>query len=194
MELKSVTPFKDLFYLTWDIGPRCNFSCSYCPPRLHDKVSQHKSLEELQRIWSNLYKKTVHRGKSYRVDFTGGEVTLNPNFLPFIRWMRVNYSDISEISFSTNGTASIDYYREAIHYVNDITFSSHFEFAKFDKLWKNILKTHIASVKLRKLVYVCIMEENNYAEEMKNLEELCIKHRVPYSVIKVDEDYFGVAN
>ena len=38
------------------------------------------------------------------------------------------------------------------------------------------------------------MEENNYAEEMKNLEELCIKHRVPYSVIKVDEDYFGVAN
>lgn len=193
MKLKSINPVKDLFYLTWDIGPRCNFDCSYCPPRLHNKTSSHKTLKELQNIWITLYQKTIHRGKKYRVDFTGGEVTMNTDFLPFISWLRENYKDVAEISFSTNGSANVEYYKEAIKLVNEITFSSHFEFANESKLWKNILKTHIDSVKLRKLVYVCIMKEENYVDKMKNLEELCIKHKVPYSIINVDEDYFGVA-
>lgn len=190
--LKSIVPVKNLFYIVWDTGPRCNFDCSYCPPRLHDKVSPHKSLEQLQKMWTDIVAKTAHRNKKYRVEFTGGEVTLNPNFLPFVQWLRENYNEIlEEIFVSTNGTASVEYYKKLIQLVNGISFSSHFEFANFNKLWKNILKTHIQSVKLRKIVFVNIMQEDSSIDKTTELQNLCIKHKVPHNIVRIDEEYFG---
>jgi len=37
----------NVFQVTWDIGRRCNYDCSYCPAHRHDNFSPHATLEEL---------------------------------------------------------------------------------------------------------------------------------------------------
>ena len=37
----------NVFQVTWDLGRRCNYDCSYCPMHRHDNFSPHASLEEL---------------------------------------------------------------------------------------------------------------------------------------------------
>ena len=36
------------FMVTWDLGRRCNYDCSYCPVTRHDNFSPHATLEELK--------------------------------------------------------------------------------------------------------------------------------------------------
>lgn len=180
--LRSVVPVEDVFSITWNIGPRCNFSCSYCPPRLHDKVSPHASLDLLKQRWLDILDKTAHRNKKYKIGFTGGEVTINPDFLEFLSWLRSDHADrIASLGFTTNGSASKAYYLRAIETVDWISFSSHFEFANEDKLKKNILATHIRAFKLKKQIFVNVMDEKEYAKQVQDLIDFCEKHRIGHS-------------
>lgn len=180
--LTSIEPAKDDFSITWNLGRRCNFECSYCPPRLHDKISSHKSLEQLQTIWSSIYEKTAHLNKKYKISLTGGEITLNPNLLDFLQWIHYNYSHvISSIGYTTNGSATTKLYTESIKYVNWISFSTHLEFMNYKKFTKNVLATHIASIKHKKHVQVNIMNENTNSD-IEHIVEYCVKHRIFYSI------------
>lgn len=182
----AVDPSEDLFSITWNIGPRCNYSCSYCPPRLHDKSSAHKSLSEMQAIWQNIIHKTSHKNKKYKLSFTGGEVTVNPNFLDFLSWLNTEYSDlIANIGFTTNGSASKRYYLEAIEHVDYISFSSHFEFANKDKLKSNLLASHIKAIKLKKNIFVNVMSENLQRESVDDLLSWCRNYKIPHSEMKI---------
>ena len=92
----------DNLTVTWDVGRRCNYDCTYCPPHRHDNFSPHANLETLKKTgrfifdYANLmmpYKKN----KGININFTGGEPTNNPNFLEFGEWLqqtwRENYKD-----------------------------------------------------------------------------------------------------
>ena len=37
-----------VFQVTWDLGRRCNYDCSYCPTHRHDNFSSHATLDELK--------------------------------------------------------------------------------------------------------------------------------------------------
>ena len=39
----------NVFQVTWDVGRRCNYDCSYCPTHRHDNFSPHASLEDLKK-------------------------------------------------------------------------------------------------------------------------------------------------
>ena len=79
--------------VTWDLGRRCNYDCSYCPPTRHDKVSPYAELPKLKKTakfvldYCNTlvsYKKSgdgAHQQIS--ISFTGGEPTVHPGFLEF---------------------------------------------------------------------------------------------------------------
>jgi len=186
--LKSVTPTLNVFSITWNLGPRCNFSCSYCPPRLHSKTSPHKTLAQLQEIWANIYNKTKHLQKQYKLSFTGGEVTINPDFLDFLDWLKTHYGDqIANMGFTTNGSASTQYYLQAIVLVDYISFSSHFLQMKNTKFYNNVLKTHVKAVKLKKNIFVNIMDED--IPEITELKQMCEKYRIPHAINEIDWDW-----
>ena len=76
----------NVFQVTWDLGRRCNYDCSYCPSHRHDNFSPHASLETLKANVDFLYKYIDlymnHRHfKETSISFTGGEPTVNPNFI-----------------------------------------------------------------------------------------------------------------
>jgi hypothetical protein len=123
--------------------------------------------------------------KRYKISFTGGEVTRNPDFLPFLSWLREQYAPaISNMGFTTNGSASVAYYLKAMDLVDYISFSSHFGQMKLEKFQKNILACYIRSVKRRKNIIVNIMQEQT--DQIHQLESFCNNHKIPYSINQID--------
>ena len=99
----------DNLTVTWDVGRRCNYDCTYCPPHRHDNFSPHADLETLKKTgqfifdYANLmfpYKKN----KRLNINFTGGEPTNNPNFLAFGEWLQQTYKEKYKDNYFMNLT------------------------------------------------------------------------------------------
>jgi organic radical activating enzyme len=106
----------------WEIGRRCNYDCSYCWPWIHNKTDPHKSLEVLLNATEKVIQKFA-KGSEVNFIISGGEPTLNPDFLSWVQYISTmgHY-----LSMHSNATRLPKYYRELIHY-GDLNLSAHFE-------------------------------------------------------------------
>ena len=106
-----------VFQVTWDTGRRCNYDCSYCPAHRHDNFSKHATLDELKNNVDFLYEYTdlymqYRNHKAANFGFTGGEPTVNPNFIPFAQYLKNQYEEKyanrweSGFALTTNGAMS----------------------------------------------------------------------------------------
>ena len=122
------THASNLKQVYWEIGRRCNYDCSYCWPWIHNKTDRHKTLQELISATEKVILKLA---KGSRVNFiiSGGEPSLNPDFLDWVRYVS---SMGHYLSMHSNGSRLPKYYRELIHY-GDLNLSAHFEFINVEK-------------------------------------------------------------
>jgi len=99
----------DNLTVTWDVGRRCNYDCTYCPPHRHDNFSPHASLETLKKTgqfifdYANLMM-PYKRNRGVNINFTGGEPTNNPNFLAFGEWLRKTWEEKYKDNYGMNLT------------------------------------------------------------------------------------------
>jgi MoaA/NifB/PqqE/SkfB family radical SAM enzyme len=102
----------------------------YCGDIRHEyNQGQMLSLEEMQSYWTQVYNKTKHLGKRYKLVISGGEPTINKNLLPMLEWLRSNYTNqIMQIGLCTNGSASQSHYLKLFQYLDWISFSIHTEY------------------------------------------------------------------
>ena len=80
-------PKDELLRVEWNLGKRCNYNCSYCGNELHDKSSQHMSMD--------VFKNTIDQikagsDKTIKISFTGGEPFVNPNFVDMLKYAKEN--------------------------------------------------------------------------------------------------------
>ena len=99
----------DNLTVTWDVGRRCNYDCTYCPPHRHDNFSKHADLETLSRTGQFVFDYArllmpYKKNKRVNLNFTGGEPTANPNFLAFGDWLRKTYNQQYADDFTMNLT------------------------------------------------------------------------------------------
>ncbi|MCB9082942.1 MAG: radical SAM protein [Bdellovibrionaceae bacterium] len=127
--------------VTWDIGRRCNYSCSYCPPSASNTYESHRSWGSLKHGVQNIFKAFV-KGDQCKFNFSGGEPTFNPSFLDLLKWIKdhppenkPNHHHVCHVT--TNGSREPEYYEELIDYTQ-IGISVHFEFADDNKLLETI--------------------------------------------------------
>lgn len=124
----------------WDIGRRCNFSCSYCFPNSHNNYEAHKTYGSLMHGFDMLEKNFLLDRKCKFI-FTGGEPTMNPNYLEFIKKLR----EKGHISHTTtNGSRTKEYYEELLKN-SSIGFSIHFDHINDDLIIETI--SHLCKVK-----------------------------------------------
>ena len=134
----SITPVnEDPFMITWDLGRRCNYDCSYCPSHRHDNFSPHASLEELKHTAEFLFDYADliarHRiNKDFHVSFTGGEPTVNPNFIEFAEYMKIKRNQYKDkfnlhLSLTTNGAMGEKLCKAVIENFDYVTVSYHCE-------------------------------------------------------------------
>jgi len=83
------TTSSDPFMITWDLGRRCNYDCTYCAPIHHDNFSKHATLDQLTTTADFIfdYISTIaeyRTNKDFHISLTGGEPTVNPKFLQLV--------------------------------------------------------------------------------------------------------------
>ena len=112
----------------WEIGRRCNYDCSYCWPWIHNNTDPHKTLEQLMKA-THLIEERFTKGKSVNFIISGGEPTVNKDFLDWLRYLNACGH---HVSLHSNASRKPEYYREVIHY-GDLNLSVHFEFYNREK-------------------------------------------------------------
>jgi MoaA/NifB/PqqE/SkfB family radical SAM enzyme len=140
----------NIFQVTWDLGRRCNYDCTYCPAHRHDNFSKHATLDELKNSvdflfgYIDTYMEHRHLKKDTSISFTGGEPTVNPNFIPFAKYLKEEYERRYKdkwhagFALTSNGAFSQKMADAIIENMNHITVSFHTEADK--KLKKNIIE------------------------------------------------------
>jgi len=181
MKIIRIEPAVPAVSLTWMIGSRCNYACSYCPPDLHDDTSPHPDLDRLKQVWQNFYSTTRQTDLPYKISFSGGEVTANKSFLPLIEYLRGNYN-IGQIVVTTNGSASTAYYLRLAEIVDAISFSIHSEFWDEHKFFETVTAVNKVMIRPEKSCHVNIMDEAWNRSNIPGYQEYLNAHGVSNSI------------
>lgn len=185
----SIKPTEEYFSLNWQLAVRCNYDCMYCSPEWHDSTSQHYDLDTMKQAWKNIYDKTQYLGLKYKIAFTGGELTTNKHFLPFVTWLRQEYNDrLFKVMTTTNGSATYKYYLRMFDSIDNIAFSIHTEHINEKKFFDMIIKLH-QTISPDKFLQVAIMEEFWNKDRISLYTDLLDRHGISYTVNRIDYSY-----
>lgn len=189
VKIIKVHPTDEYFSIDWQIDIRCNYDCMYCSPKWHDDSSKFKSLEELQSAWHDIFDKTKNLNLPYKIAFTGGELSANKNFLPFVTWLRANYSQhLFKIMITTNGSASTRYYQKMFEAVDNIAFSVHSEHLDEKKFFNTILDL-FKTLPDNKFLQVIIMNEYWNQDRIPKYIKLLEENNINYTVNEINYDH-----
>ena len=182
----EIFPTDKTFSITWELGRRCNYDCMYCSPMWHNDTDKHKSLDELKANWESIYNQASARNLKFKISFTGGEVTGNKAFYPFVKWLRENYGHtIKQILLTTNGSATYNYYLKLFDVVDNISFSTHSEHINEKKFFDTVIKLH-KNIAPEKFIHVNIMNENWNTDRIKLYTTLLGQHNISHNVNEID--------
>lgn len=111
------------YQILWDLSRKCNYDCSYCWSGVHNRTDKHKPLEILEKT-ADKFITTWANNNTIRWNFGGGEPTLHPYFINFLKYL----NDRNQWTMVTsNGTRDTKYWSEAVKYLNSINLSAHFD-------------------------------------------------------------------
>ena len=181
----QVNPTIKCFSVTWMLSPRCNYDCMYCPPELHDAVSKHHSIGTLKQSWQQVINKTHHLELPYKISFTGGEVTTNRAFLPFLQWLKQQPYQ-TQLFVTTNGSASLKYYSKLATLIDGLAMSTHSEFIDEARFFKTALALNRMMIRPEKSLHVNIMNEHWNQERIPYYVDYCQQHGISHSVNQID--------
>jgi hypothetical protein len=122
------------YQILWDISRRCNFSCSYCWPSVHNNTDPHHDWEVIQ---ATLYKAINEwaYNNPIRWNFGGGEPTLHPKFLDILKILKDNKQ---WTMVTTNGSLKSAFWHKAKKLLNSVNFSCHFEKVDEEQFINNV--------------------------------------------------------
>lgn len=134
--------------VTWDLGRRCNYDCTYCESTRHDLVSPHHNMDEFLKTfefiksWTKQYNDKKQIVSTTNINFTGGEPTVNPNFWKLAE--HINNQGDYNLSLTTNGAWAIKHTKDIVKNFKGITISYHAEANSIlrDRVIENILELY----------------------------------------------------
>lgn len=180
----KIVPIDHLFNIGWLLTNKCNYDCMYCPEKYHSGTKQF-SFEQLKQYWIDIFQKTKSQNLKYKLVFSGGEVTINKSFILFVQWLKENYSDyIKMILVTTNGSASVKYYKKLFKLVDNISFSFHSEHADEKEFFNKVLELK-TTIDPKNFIHVNVMKEFWNEDRIPLYTEFLEKHNVSYSVNEV---------
>jgi hypothetical protein len=162
--------------VVWGVGRRCNYACSYCSKEFHDKTSPHRSFGELRAVWTKMRREMAARNLVARIEFTGGEATLNPDFLGFVRYLdRTQRPWLRQMGMTSNGSATLEYYEELTNHLDWLTLSTHFEWWDENRFMTTLLDLKRSLVRRGRpqwAINVNLMYEEWNAPEIQRIKRI----------------------
>lgn len=139
--------------VTWDLGRRCNYDCSYCESTHHNNYSRHRNVDELKSVFDFIleYTSTLNSVRKYpfntHLNFTGGEPTVNPHFWKLVEYSKTVAPDFN-LSLTTNGAWHSKHTQTIIDNFSGVTVSYH---AEADESLRSSVLTNIIALSQSKL-------------------------------------------
>lgn len=112
--------------VTWFIGLRCNYDCSYCPSYNHDNYSPHIDKSKAFHFLDQIEQYSITQGKKFKLAITGGEPFVHPNFLELLKYSKTK-NKITQLCVVTNGSLPLSIYEQSSEYITNMTISLHLE-------------------------------------------------------------------
>lgn len=132
IDLKNITHLdrfpketSQILHVEWRIGKRCNYDCTYCHSNAHDNFSPHVKMVHIINSMNKIIEKFQKNGLN--INITGGEPVVHPEFDKLCEFL---FDKNLNVSMTTNGSRSAEYYTKIYKAFNHITFSHHFEHTK----------------------------------------------------------------
>ncbi len=135
---------EEWFVVNWCLGNTCNYSCEYCPSNLHDGSRRWPDLDSVKKFITRVVDQVSPR-KVY-FEFTGGEVTLNRDFIAICEHCTSLGARVGLIS---NGSRTLRWWTENKKYFDHVCLSFHPEFADPEhfvevvKILNDDVRTHV---------------------------------------------------
>ena len=187
--VKNIEDQSNRYQIIWDLGRRCSYACSYCPPHRNNKTSAFVSYETLCNTmdyiadYANLYDQFRKEDALKKLSFTGGEPTVHPDFFKFLKYCRNVYPDFSR-GLTTNGWFHDSVLDQVLSLTTGGTLSYHCE--STDKQKKQVIKNAIA---LRQKFKVNVMFHKDYFWECADVCETLEKNSVDFVPRIIGDDH-----
>ena len=168
------------YQIIWDLGRRCSYACTYCPPHRNNKTSPFVSYEKLCKTmdgvaeYALLYDEFRKKPAKKKLSFTGGEPTVHPDFFKFLKYCKQEYPDFSR-GLTTNGWFHNSVLDKVLSLTTGGTLSYHCE--STDKQKKQVVDNAIV---LREKFKVNVMFHKDYFWECVEVCETLDKNEVDY--------------
>jgi MoaA/NifB/PqqE/SkfB family radical SAM enzyme len=125
MKLEYVNSTKENWFLvTWDLGNKCNYRCSYCPSMFNDGSTGWPEWEIVKKFVDEINKQLPDKEICFRI--SGGEPTYWKHFIEFASYVK---SHGNYFSFLSNGSRDINYFKDISDYVDGLILSYHPEYS-----------------------------------------------------------------
>jgi len=124
------TQDQDLLQVRFFPTDICNFNCSYCWPGTHEgKFRYPKDLEATLTNFRNVFDQYKQAGKTkFHLTISGGgEPTLWPKLEEFCKQLKQTHDVF--ITLISNGSRTLEWWKNNYHYFDDVTMSFHHEYA-----------------------------------------------------------------
>jgi organic radical activating enzyme len=139
MASKYIKIFNDQnrFTIDWTLNTLCTYHCSYCPPSLHKGSNILKSKNEdpnIIRLFLENLRSQLH-GRSVHIYINGGEPTISPSLETIL-----NFCEESNwcAYVNTNGSRSLDWWKEYAHKIYKVTISYHPETVIDEEIFEKV--------------------------------------------------------
>lgn len=116
-------------HVEWMLGNTCTYACSYCPAKLHDGSVPWLHFDKVLAFIARLDDHYARLGKRIWLQYTGGEPTLYPKFVPLIEACHARGFRQSVIS---NGVRTLRFWGEAAPHLDYVILTYHAEFVDRD--------------------------------------------------------------
>lgn len=173
--------------ITWFIGKRCNYDCSYCASYLHDNYSPHIDKNKAFNFIDQLEKYTVEQGKNFKINITGGEPFVHPNFIELLKYIK-NKKQLTQLVVVSNGSVPLKTYIESTEYITNLTISLHLE--QDDSVINNTVDKILSLNAVSGLfLNVNLMALPGKLDKIKNIIELFDTNNVKFVLRKINPPF-----
>lgn len=182
----------DILHVTWMLGKRCNYDCSYCTPHIHDAVSPHISLEFVQAFADKIDRFAQQNNRTVQFVITGGEPFIHPQIFKILQTLASVKNRTPELTSITNGSLTLDRYEKCLQYLSNLTISLHLEQSqrKIDHVINNIVSLHKNYNRFITVNLMCVAGKMN---QWQKISEIFNQHNIKHVLRRIrpnfDENY-----
>ena len=116
---------KNFVKVFWNLTNTCNYNCDYCNPVYKNGSYKWIDNDYYYAFIDNL--KKYFNSKTISIQFTGGEPTINKNFIPLLEYCNQKLPH-AYLETYTNGTKNLSWWKQAIKYFDAVHLSVHSQY------------------------------------------------------------------